>query len=157
MVPTTGLDEETVKRHMTTLAIEFFTDKLARDRDGDGVPDTADNCRDAANADQADADADGTGDACDATPYGTTAPTLTVPADITADATGPAGATVSFTATATDDLDPNPSRRLHAGRGQPVRDRRHRVACVATDNGGNASKRGLHRHRARRRASNSRN
>ena len=35
------------------------------DRDGDGVRDSADNCPDAANADQADADADGVGDACD--------------------------------------------------------------------------------------------
>jgi cysteine-rich repeat protein len=36
------------------------------DRDGDGVPDTADNCLYAANAAQADGDGDGRGDACDA-------------------------------------------------------------------------------------------
>jgi serine protease AprX len=36
-----------------------------RDRDGDGVPDKSDNCPKAANADQADADGDGKGDACD--------------------------------------------------------------------------------------------
>ena len=35
------------------------------DNDGDGVPDAADDCRDTANADQADADRDGFGDACD--------------------------------------------------------------------------------------------
>jgi hypothetical protein len=35
------------------------------DGDGDGVPDSADDCRDYANADQADADRDGFGDACD--------------------------------------------------------------------------------------------
>jgi len=35
------------------------------DSDGDGVPDCADDCRDYANADQADADRDGFGDACD--------------------------------------------------------------------------------------------
>jgi len=35
------------------------------DRDGDGVRDSADNCADAANADQADQDGDGSGDACD--------------------------------------------------------------------------------------------
>ncbi len=36
------------------------------DGDGDGVRDSADNCVDVANADQADADLDGHGDACDA-------------------------------------------------------------------------------------------
>ena len=35
------------------------------DSDGDGVVDGADNCPNAANADQADADGDGVGDACD--------------------------------------------------------------------------------------------
>lgn len=38
------------------------------DRDGDGVTNTADNCPDAANADQADADSDNKGDVCDACP-----------------------------------------------------------------------------------------
>jgi hypothetical protein len=37
------------------------------DDDGDGVPNTVDNCPRATNADQADADRDGTGDACDPT------------------------------------------------------------------------------------------
>ena len=37
----------------------------AADRDGDGVPDLADNCPTVANASQADADGDGVGDACD--------------------------------------------------------------------------------------------
>jgi len=36
------------------------------DTDGDGVPDTTDNCPNVANADQADADNDGIGDACEA-------------------------------------------------------------------------------------------
>jgi predicted dienelactone hydrolase len=70
VVPTAHLDEETVKQQMTAKAIEFFTDKLARDRDGDGVPDTADNCRDAANLDQEDADGDGRGDVCDSHSFG---------------------------------------------------------------------------------------
>ncbi|RKQ90571.1 thrombospondin type 3 repeat-containing protein [Solirubrobacter pauli] len=35
------------------------------DRDNDGVPDTADNCPDVANSDQADADKDGVGNACE--------------------------------------------------------------------------------------------
>jgi hypothetical protein len=38
------------------------------DFDKDGVKDAEDNCRTAANVDQADADADGKGDACDACP-----------------------------------------------------------------------------------------
>jgi hypothetical protein len=42
----------------------------APDADGDGVPDASDNCPNVANADQADNDADGTGNACDATPDG---------------------------------------------------------------------------------------
>jgi hypothetical protein len=40
----------------------------ASDSDGDGVPDSADNCPEVANADQADTDADGIGDACDPCP-----------------------------------------------------------------------------------------
>src|SRR5262249_31064783 len=35
-------------------------------------------------------------------------PMLTVPADLTVEATGPAGAAVSYTVTATDNLDPDP-------------------------------------------------
>jgi hypothetical protein len=35
------------------------------DRDGDGVPDTVDNCPDAFNPDQRDSDGDGIGDVCD--------------------------------------------------------------------------------------------
>ena len=36
------------------------------DSDADGIPDLSDNCPEVANADQADADGDGVGDACDA-------------------------------------------------------------------------------------------
>ena len=38
---------------------------LSIDTDGDGVPDDQDNCPDTPNADQADLDGDGAGDACD--------------------------------------------------------------------------------------------
>jgi len=40
------------------------------DVDGDGVPDAEDNCLIVSNADQADADRDGFGDACELTPSG---------------------------------------------------------------------------------------
>ena len=50
---------------MVQKAVEFFGAKLGRDTDGDDVADGTDNCRDAANADQADADHDGIGDVCD--------------------------------------------------------------------------------------------
>jgi cytosine/adenosine deaminase-related metal-dependent hydrolase len=39
---------------------------VAGDLDGDGIPNGTDNCPETANADQADADEDGRGDACDA-------------------------------------------------------------------------------------------
>jgi hypothetical protein len=41
---------------------------LPPDNDGDGVPNSTDNCPEVANADQADTDADGIGDACDPCP-----------------------------------------------------------------------------------------
>ena len=41
---------------------------LPADGDGDGAPDSTDNCVDVANPDQADTDNDGLGDACDAEP-----------------------------------------------------------------------------------------
>jgi predicted dienelactone hydrolase len=137
--PCIGLDTEAVKHQIRDLAVEFFNTRLAVDRDGDGVPDAADNCPTAANGDQADSDTDGTGDACDPTPYGTTPPELTVPADFAADATGPAGATVTFAATAADDLDPNPTVTCTPASGSVFAIGPTAVACVATDHGGNAS------------------
>ena len=136
-LPCTGLDTGQVKQQMTDLAVGFFGLRL--ERDGDGVPDAADNCPGTANPGQADADSDGTGDACDATPQGTTPPALTVPAEITADATGPAGAIVAFTATATDDLDPNPSVVCTPAAGSLFAIGATEVECVATDNGANTS------------------
>jgi hypothetical protein len=40
------------------------------DADGDGIPDSIDNCPASANANQADADHDGIGDVCDSAPNG---------------------------------------------------------------------------------------
>jgi hypothetical protein len=51
--------------------------RLALDADGDGVQDAIDNCPLVANADQADTDLDGIGDACEA-PSDTTPPSVTV-------------------------------------------------------------------------------
>ncbi len=58
---------------------------LPGDQDGDGVADADDNCPDDANADQADADSDGTGDACEAGP---TASDGTVEVSLNADSPG---------------------------------------------------------------------
>jgi thrombospondin type 3 repeat protein len=49
----------------TYAAVDIASAQFARDRDGDGVPDSADNCPDTPNADQRDTDHDGQGDACD--------------------------------------------------------------------------------------------
>jgi len=49
-----------------------ITASYARDGDGDGIADPADNCPAKANADQADTDADQVGDVCDALCVGTT-------------------------------------------------------------------------------------
>jgi DNA-binding beta-propeller fold protein YncE len=67
-----ALDAEgvTIDPATGTLYVAFHANRAVGvyvlDSDGDGVPDGADNCALAANADQADTDADGTGDACDA-------------------------------------------------------------------------------------------
>jgi hypothetical protein len=44
------------------------------DRDGDGIADASDNCPDKANSDQADADKDGVGNACEVLPPGNVPP-----------------------------------------------------------------------------------
>ena len=140
-VPTTELDSDTVKEQMAQLAVEFFSAKL--DRDNDDVRNAADNCCDTANADQADADGDGTGDACDPTPRGTIPPAIVVPGHITVDATDPGGATVAYTVTATDDLDPEPTVLCTPPAGSVFAIGDTRVDCVATDTGGNTADAGF--------------
>ena len=136
-VPCTGLNTDLVKLQMADLAVKFFGRRL--ERDGDGVPDAADNCPGTANPDQADADGDGTGDVCDASPQGTTPPTIDVPGPITRDATGPTGATVTYTATASDDLDPAPTLVCAPASGSLFTIGVTEVECVATDTGGNTA------------------
>ena len=53
-----------VRRDLILEAVAAGRARL-RDRDGDGVPDVVDNCRDAANPSQDDFDLDGLGDCCD--------------------------------------------------------------------------------------------
>ena len=73
----------------------FAANALSRDVDADGVPDGVDNCPNLANADQADTNGDGIGQACDAV-----AAIATPPADIDL----PTGAVIPFAARVNTDL-----------------------------------------------------
>lgn len=67
-----------------TLAPGSFTVDVAApvtDTDGDGVPDASDNCPAVANADQANADGDSLGDACDTNSYAPAVGTAAVDAN----------------------------------------------------------------------------
>jgi hypothetical protein len=66
------------------------------DTDGDGIPDVDDNCPAVANPDQANADTDGAGNACDDNSY---APAVDIAAD---DATGDEGSTLTTSGSFTD-------------------------------------------------------
>lgn len=77
----------------TSVGVRWTLDFTPPDGDGDGVPDGADNCPQAANADQADSDGDGIGDACD-----NFAPT----ADAGGPYVGTEGSSILFTGTAAD-------------------------------------------------------
>jgi X-Pro dipeptidyl-peptidase len=69
----------------------------------------------------------------------TIAPTLHLPADITVDATSPAGAIVTYTATATDNEDPDPSVKCLPASGSTFPIGTTTVSCTATDASGNSS------------------
>ena len=109
------------------------------DSDADTLLDDVDSCPLLATGDHADPDLDGAGNACDPTPYGTTPPTLTVPGHMTVNATGPTGATVPYTVTATDDLVPAPSPACTPSAGSMFAIGDTTIACVATDLGGNTA------------------
>ena len=68
----------------------------------------------------------------------TTPPVLSLPTDETVDATGPTGAVVSFTATASDDTDPTPAVTCKPPTGITFPLGATTVSCTATDASGNS-------------------
>jgi Ca2+-binding RTX toxin-like protein len=69
----------------------------------------------------------------------TTAPILTIPANMTLEATGPAGRVVSFTASATDIVDTTPTVACIPASGSTFGLGTTLVNCTATDDSGNAA------------------
>ncbi|MGY1723244.1 PxKF domain-containing protein [Blastococcus sp. SYSU DS0533] len=84
----------------------------APDADGDGIPDASDNCISVSNADQADADGDALGNACDSNSY---APAIGTAAG---DANGTEGQTLQASGSFTD-RDGNASLTLSVPAGTP--------------------------------------
>lgn len=109
------------------------------DTDGDGVCDEDDNCPDDANADQSDVDDDGIGDACDDDNEDIVPPDLTLPVDMTVEASGPSGAIATITATATDNVDPSPVVVCSPASGSTFPLGATTVICTATDSSGNTA------------------
>jgi HYR domain len=66
-------------------------------------------------------------------------PTLTVPSDQAAEATGPGGAVVTFSVTANDNADPSPDINCSKASGSTFPIATTTVTCVATDASGNSS------------------
>jgi hypothetical protein len=66
-------------------------------------------------------------------------PVIVVPADITQEATGPNGASVSFNVTATDNEDPNPQIVCEPASGSTFALGTTQVHCTATDASGNSA------------------
>ena len=69
----------------------------------------------------------------------TTPPTVNVPGNITAEATSPAGAVVTFTATASDNVDVSPTVTCGPPSGSTFAIAVTTVSCTATDDSGNTS------------------
>ncbi len=76
--------------------------------------------------------------------HDTTPPDLTVPADFSVEATGPGGATVDYTASATDLVDPSPSVTCNPPSGSNFFIRVTPVTCTATDASGNSVSKTFH-------------
>jgi hypothetical protein len=68
-----------------------------------------------------------------------TAPTVTVPAPITANATGPGGASVTFSVSASDTIDPSPTVSCNPSSGATFPLGMTTVSCTATDAANNTS------------------
>jgi hypothetical protein len=71
-------------------------------------------------------------------PRDTTAPVVTVPADSAVDATSPAGAKASYSASARDDVDPSPTLACSPPSGSVLPIGTTTVTCTATDASGNS-------------------
>jgi len=71
------------------------------------------------------------------TPIDSTPPTLGLPSNVTAEATGPSGAAVSYSASATDNMDPHPSVSCSPSSGSTFALGTNLVQCTATDATGN--------------------
>lgn len=76
-------------------------------------------------------------DTQDADPTDTTPPTLTLPGDLTVNAEGPDGATVTFDAPAQDDVDPSPDVACNPMSESLFPIGTTTVSCTATDDAGN--------------------
>ena len=90
-----------------------------------------------------------TTDTFDVTVVDTTAPVLTVPADIAAEATSASGAVVTYSATATDAVDGAPVVSCAPASGSTFPFGTTTVHCSATDATGNSSQRLVRRRRRR--------
>jgi uncharacterized protein YjbI with pentapeptide repeats len=74
----------------------------------------------------------------------TTAPSLFLPAELSAEATGPAGAQVAYEVSATDLVDPSPTIACSAASNSAFPVGKTDVVCTATDDSGNVATRSLH-------------
>jgi hypothetical protein len=70
----------------------------------------------------------------------TTPPLLKTPSDVDVDAVSPAGAPVTYVATATDDTDPNPTVSCDPPSGSTFPIGTTTVSCTATDSSGNSGR-----------------
>ncbi len=69
----------------------------------------------------------------------TTPPTLTLPPNMLVNATGPSGATVAYSASASDLVDPSPTLTCAPASGSVLPIGTTTVICTATDNAGNSA------------------